>query len=110
MSIMVMSHVWENAPVEAGSLLVLLALADHADDSGHCWPSVRRLAEKARLSRRHTQRVLRELETDGLIICEQGSGPFGANMYKVLRQGGDNLSRVSFEAAGDGARVAQTIK
>ena len=34
MSIKVQSHVWEHSPAKGGELLILLAIADFADDNG----------------------------------------------------------------------------
>lgn len=84
MSIKVMTRVWEFAPVRGGALLVLLALADYANDNGLCWPSVESIAEKARLRERQTRQILKDLHDGGLITREKGTGPYGANMYKVL--------------------------
>ncbi len=68
MSIKVMSWVWENSTVQGGELLVLLAMADHANDAGErIFPSVDSLRQKARLSRRQVQRILRGLEESGQI-------------------------------------------
>ena len=83
-----MAWVWKYTTVRGAKLLVLLALADHAKDNGICWPSVPRLAEKARLSHRHTRRILNELQDDGLLARDLQTGPYGANTYKVLRVGG----------------------
>ena len=41
--------------------LVLMALADAADDQGVCWPSVSTLAKKCTVSTRAVQRSLRVL-------------------------------------------------
>ena len=87
MSIRIMSAVWESAPVEGGSLLGLLAMADFANENGICWPSVPSLARKSRLSERQVQRVLRDLEDAKLIMVDAGTGPHGANTYKVLAGG-----------------------
>ena len=68
MSIKVMSWVWDNAPNQGGELLVLLGMADHANDAGErIFPSVESLGHKARLSRRQVQRILRNLEAAGQI-------------------------------------------
>ncbi|GMV60111.1 MAG: hypothetical protein AMXMBFR72_32040 [Betaproteobacteria bacterium] len=49
-------------------LVVLLVLADHADDAGaNIWPSVGRVARVARCSARQVRRILRDLEADGVI-------------------------------------------
>ena len=53
MSVEQMALVWK-LPEEVGSTcrLVLLALADHADADGKCWPSYARLMSMTGLSRR----------------------------------------------------------
>lgn len=49
---------------------VLIAMAGHASDNGTgCYPSVRLLAWKTDLSERQVQRVLRDLEAQGLIMA-----------------------------------------
>lgn len=42
-------------------MLVLLALADYANDGGYCWPSLTQLAKKTRLSRRQVITVVGDL-------------------------------------------------
>jgi hypothetical protein len=59
-----MSYVWRNSPSKGGRLLVLLALADRANDDWICWPGVNELSRKSRLSPRHVERVLKELHKD----------------------------------------------
>ncbi|MFZ0662146.1 MAG: helix-turn-helix domain-containing protein, partial [Acidobacteriaceae bacterium] len=68
MSIRVMTAVWDRGKrYEGGSLLVLLALADWADDGGRCYPSVTQLAEKSRLTERQVYSVLRDLKGDRVL-------------------------------------------
>lgn len=68
MSIRIMTAVWDAQRYEAGTLLVLLAMADYANDEDRtCHPSLGRLAEKSRLSRRQVQRIMDRLKTDGVI-------------------------------------------
>lgn len=57
MSIAVMSKVW-SMPLDGIKKLVLLALADFANDEGLCWPSYQRLSEKCSISRRHAMRIM----------------------------------------------------
>lgn len=78
-----MSLVWEHAPYSEGSLLVLLALADWANDQGIAWPSIAALAQKARLQRRRCQYVVRKLETDGFIEIEEGGGRSKQHRYAL---------------------------
>lgn len=47
--------------------LVLLALADFADEHQNCWPGQQTIAEKASVSERTLRRILSELEDDGYI-------------------------------------------
>lgn len=84
MSVVVSTWVWQHSEVEQrGDLLVLLALADHAQDDGtKAYPSVATLAQKARLSRRGVQLALRRLETQGAIV-QAGSGPRGCVSYSI---------------------------
>lgn len=66
MSVKIMSKVW---PLQMGHAdkLVLLALADNANDEGECWPSVVTLCEKTCLSDRAIQKCVGRLKADGHI-------------------------------------------
>jgi hypothetical protein len=101
MSIKLMSQVWEEADLGGSELLVLLALADHANDNGVCWPSVPRLAARARLSERQTQRVLQKLHADGYFeIVSKGDGRGHSTLYRVTLKGdtkGDTVSTFTKE-------------
>jgi hypothetical protein len=86
MSIRLMSRVWEDSPQKGGDLIVLLALADWANDEGHCWPSMPTLAAKARMSERNVQKILTRLKDEGEIEIFNGgfiSGQNRTNTYKV---------------------------
>jgi hypothetical protein len=54
--------------------LVLLALAEHADDRGVCWPGQERIARMCGLSVRHLRRVCADLEGRGWIRIEHRPG------------------------------------
>jgi len=85
MSIRVMTSVWDDLRTQAHSeLLVLLALADWANDDGYCWPTISALATKARLSERAVQQILGRLTTTGRIRRIQGGGRGRANRYQVV--------------------------
>jgi hypothetical protein len=69
MSIDLMSRVWKSDAYQGGTLLVLLALADWADDDGtRIFPKVETLAKKARLSDRQTRNCLKSLRDDGVLV------------------------------------------
>lgn len=78
-----MSLVWERAPYAEGSLLVLLALADWADDNGIAWPSIDGLAHKARLQRRRVQYIIRKLKGEGFLDIEEGGGRRKRHRYSL---------------------------
>lgn len=76
MSLRALSWAMNDAPVEtATEKLVLLALADDADDDGFCWPSVRRLGDKALLSTGGVRRALERLEAAGLVRSRRPQVP-----------------------------------
>lgn len=79
-----MSWVWENGPDAQGDLLILLALADFADDEGKCWPSMASVAKKARMEERSARRAIRRLQERGWLSCEAGQGGRSkTNVYRV---------------------------
>lgn len=68
MSIRIMSAVWDSKRYDASTLVVLLAMADYANDEDNtCRPSIGRLADKSRLSQRQVMRILGKLKSDGTI-------------------------------------------
>jgi hypothetical protein len=96
MSVHVISWVLKHSPSTLGDRLVLLSLADKAEEDGtEARPSVATLALEARLSARQVQRCLRNLEGRGEI---EKTGTYrypgqrhGVNVYRVAMKG-DNLS------------------
>jgi hypothetical protein len=103
MSIAVMTRVWSHSKHKGNRLLILLALADHADDDGYCWPSVDTLAVKSRCSRRTVQEVLRELEQTEEIEIAPNAGPKGTNLYQVTAYMGGAKSAPRGSGASRGA-------
>lgn len=83
MSIRIMSQVWDNGPEDKAELVVMLALADFADDEGKCWPSVDAIGKKARMSERNARRILRKLEVDGYLKTIEGGGRHGCSQYRI---------------------------
>lgn len=60
MSLKAMHWAW-TVVLQPAPKLVLMALADEADDRGFCFPSVRHLAHKCSISERSVQRIVRLL-------------------------------------------------
>ena len=69
-----MTNVWEHQGINATQKLVLLALADWANEEGLCWPSINRLASKTGIAGRSVQRLIRQLEELNLVRREEVSG------------------------------------
>lgn len=82
MSIKLMSAVWERSDISSTQKLVLLALADWANDDGLCWPSIDRLAQKTGMAGRSVQRIIRDLEQTGLVKRDEVVGK--GNRYWIL--------------------------
>lgn len=87
MSIKAMTWVWDNSKHSGSRLLLLLAIADHCNDDGECYPGVTRLAKKSRLSHSHTQTLIRELKESGeiTVLIQQGieTGTGQTNIYHL---------------------------
>lgn len=84
MSVFVMSWVWKNGPTEPTDRLVLLAIADHADDHGRAYPSMSGIAEKACVTERGARGIVRRLEASGWISTKVGGGRGGKSHYTVI--------------------------
>lgn len=84
MSILISSKVWKNGPEKQAQLLVMLALADFANDEGICWPSMETLARKVRMTERGTRKIVAKLKADGWIAVKTGGGRHGCNQYTVF--------------------------
>ena len=91
MSIQWMTRVWAAPePAHPTDRLMLLALADNANDEGYCWPCVATLQRRCRLGTlRGTRKVLERLE--GGAFVERISRPGRSNLYRLREEplGGD---------------------
>lgn len=83
MSVKIMAAVFESSTLGPTLRLILLSLADHADDEGRCYPSIARLAQRTGLSERAVQCNLRELKRQGYIDVQINAGKHGSNLYIV---------------------------
>jgi hypothetical protein len=84
MSIYCISKVWAHSRATESELIVLLAIADFADDAGYAYPSTATLAAKARISERTAQRAIRRLEQMGEITVDAQAGQRGCNLYRLF--------------------------
>jgi Helix-turn-helix domain len=88
-SVRIMASVWE-LELPQNEKLVLLALADHSDDRGSCYPSVARLAWKSGYSVRQTQTILKNLRVSGIldVIGSSAGGRGNATQYQIHSEKG----------------------
>ena len=92
MSIKALAWGWKQ-PLGGNLKLILLALADHADDRGICWPGTLGVAAKCHTDRRTVTRNIRQLERLQLIKVEprapggkQNTNLFTLALDRVLRE------------------------
>ncbi len=82
MSVKVMGRVWE-LKLPHSHMLVLLALADHADHEGdNIYPSVGLVAWKCGYSERQVQRIIAELLASGVLV-EVSAEPGKTVVYRI---------------------------
>lgn len=84
MSIKIMSWVWDNSPYEGSALLLHLALADYANDSGECWPSQTTLAAKARCSDRYVRTITTRMMDEGYLELVSESNGKTTHRYRLV--------------------------
>ena len=91
MAVEVMSKVWK-LDLPQNKKLVLLAIADHANDEGIAWPSQGRIAWKTGYKRRNIKRILDELIEDGLLrIMRAGRGRGNSTVHKLTLENAKQL-------------------
>lgn len=100
MSVRASTWAWSLEEVMGSEALVLLALADQANDEGLCWPSQEKLAPKARQSVSTLRRSLRSLEKMGLLTTITRSSTRGrrSNLYLLHIGARPDLSMRSAKA------------
>ncbi|BAQ71230.1 hypothetical protein NHU_04108 [Rhodovulum sulfidophilum] len=83
MSIRIMAEIWDSELSDVYECAVMLALANHADDEGRCYPSVSRVSQLARCSERKVRQIIGALEERGYLTIYRNAGPKGCNVFFV---------------------------
>jgi hypothetical protein len=121
MSIRATNWAWQ-VSLPPAPKLVLLALADIADDVGVCWPGQHAIAGKCSIATRTVQRLIAALDGRGLLIIEpryRADGSRSSNRYRLpldtphdKLSGGDDPDvrgdTTSVSRGGDTGVVART--
>ena len=103
MSIKILDAVWRYQG-NVSAKLALLALADHADDQGICWPGMNAIAEKICLSKSQAQRVIHSLINEGIVsVIGNHNGGYHKEMTRRYRL---NLDRLTGSTGATGSSNA----
>ena len=90
--------------------LVLIKLADNANDQGECWPSVPYIAEQCEISERSVQNHIQKLVKNGLVRIEERKSENGLNRSNVyhlrLNSAGANAAPYGESPAPSGVNGA----
>ena len=94
--------------------LILMALADSANDLDECWPGISFIANKCCVSERTVQRVLQQFEVTGLMVVTPRyttAGRQTSNGYRLCinaQTSPDNLSPLPTGGSGEGDKLSGT--
>lgn len=105
-SIPLMVQVWEDAPLKGGDLMVLLILANYADEDGTCFPSIDTLARLSRLSVRGVQESLKAARECGWLEVDVNASRYRTNVYRVTPQilrGAESRRQTAPDPKGSGS-------
>jgi hypothetical protein len=85
MSFQLVKKVIHSDRVDGNHKLVLIILADYVNDSkgNAAWPALSTVALQAGFSSRHTRRIIRELEAEGVLKTIRQAGLRGTNKYVI---------------------------
>lgn len=94
MSIQAVNWVLEHSTSKGAQRLVMISLANHADERGEAWPSVQRIADESNSSVAYVKRALADLETAGHITKDVNAAPDSrmrgdrkTNLYRIMDGG-----------------------
>jgi len=85
MSFKLVKRVIHSDRVDGMHKLILVILADYVNEAkgNAAWPSVTTVALQAGASIRHTRRIIRELEAEGVLKTQKQAGLRGTNKYVI---------------------------
>lgn len=92
MSILLMAEAWKLKLASASRKLVLVKLADNANDTGTCWPSYAYLAAQCEMTERSVIRHINDLVLTGFITKTHryGGTKFNkTNLFQLTLENGD---------------------
>lgn len=106
MSILIQTEVWKHSKASGTDLLLLLAIADNADEqSRQAFPAVKTIAEKCRITERGAQKCIRSLTKLGELAVTAEytqAGRQRRNTYTIQEYMGEQCSPSTEEKTGEG--------
>lgn len=93
-------------PVTGPRKSVLIALAEHCDEHGGCWPAVTRLALFSGVCERTVRTVLHHLEQAGLVLIDRSEGRT-SNRYTLAINTAPDAELIALAEAPRGRRMGQ---
>jgi Fe2+ or Zn2+ uptake regulation protein len=112
MSIHLISQAWKTPVSDFKAKLVLLKLADNANDEGVAWPHIETIVAETSLCRRSVFRALTVLEESGLITRHRGRNEVVYTIQKCLTDTSRSASQTPQKCLTDtstGASQALTL-
>ena len=86
-----MTAIWE-LDLLPNDKFILLAFADHSDDSGYCYPSLYRICWKCGVSKDSIRRCLARMVFKGIVvILRKGTGRGHTTLYQLHPEKGSKL-------------------
>jgi hypothetical protein len=105
-----MSAIFESETLGPTERLIMLALADHANDEGRCYPSIARLCQRTGLSERAIQANVKRLTEAGHIKLAPGGGRAQTNLYLISANPAADAPRSRCTPAADAPQTPQQVR
>jgi hypothetical protein len=110
MSLHYTSQAWKTPVADTKAKLVLLKLADNANDEGIAWPHIETIAAETSLCRRSVFRALTVLEDSGLITRHRGRNEVVYTIQKCPTDTSRSVSQTPQKCLTDTSTgVSQTL-
>lgn len=82
MSVEALAWAWKQK-LSPNEKLLLLAIADHSDNTGICWPGIQGLMEKTGMSKRNIHYALKKLSSVVGLKTERRTDPYGRSLSNL---------------------------
>ena len=110
MSIHFISQAWKTPVADSKAKLVLLKLADNANDDGVAWPHIETIVAETSLCRSSVFRALDKLEESGLITRHRGRNEVVYRIQKCLTETSRSVPQTPQKCLTDTSTgVSQTL-